>query len=336
LLRQLSGEITLEMDAPIQPTPVWKVILRVNDPNLLQDTLSKLMTMIPTHPEQFTDRGVTYHTLQIPSPQKASKISYAFKDGYLIIAADRETVAQAIRLHSTGESLAKSDKFLAAMPPGHSATASGLFYQDPSTMMAQRLQQVQPEMAAFLSKLTTEGTPTATFVYADESSIREASAHGGMDLGAVLVGAAIAIPNLLHPKIAASDDTAASTVRSINAAELAYSNTHSGGKDYASDLATLSGEPVGTSAISSSRTGLINVSCTTGSWCTKSGFRFGLVARCMQQLCYDYAVTATPQATSNESKNFCSTSDQVVRVRIGPPLVSPVSVSQCRTWSPLH
>jgi hypothetical protein len=339
LLRQLGGEITLEMDAPIQPIPVWKVILRVNDSNHLQDTFSKLMTTMPTHAEQFTDGGVTYHILQVPSPQKASKIAYAFKDGYLIIAADRETVAKAIRLHTAGESLAKSERFLAALPLGHSSTASALFYQDPTTMMALRMQQAQPEIAEFLSKLTTDGAPTATFVYANEDSIHEASAHGGMDIGAVLVGAAIAIPNLLRAKAAANEASAVYNVRTINVGQRIYSNSYPA-KRYASNLATLGADPR-TGNVSANHAGLIdstlgNASCTTGAWCTKAGFRFSLIASCKQQLCSEYVVVGTPLTSSEGSKSFCSTSDALVRFKIGPPLNSPIDASECLMWPPVR
>jgi len=41
------------------------------------------------------------------------------KDGNLIIASSRETVAEAVRLHKAGESLGESKAFLAALSPGH-------------------------------------------------------------------------------------------------------------------------------------------------------------------------------------------------------------------------
>src|SRR5436190_5373639 len=43
LLSQLSGEITIELDSVAAPDPVWKAILRVNDPAHLQRTISKLL-----------------------------------------------------------------------------------------------------------------------------------------------------------------------------------------------------------------------------------------------------------------------------------------------------
>src|SRR6266849_1845526 len=131
VLSHLAGEITVELDSVTEPVPVWKAILRVNDPDRLQATLAKLLATTPVVAQQSEEGGVTYHSLRIPSPQKPFDISYAFVDGYLVIGSSRDTVADAVRLHRSGESLAKSKKFLASLPPGHSSEASALMYQDP-------------------------------------------------------------------------------------------------------------------------------------------------------------------------------------------------------------
>src|SRR5579859_411681 len=43
LLSKIGKEITLSVDGAMSPTPPWKVILQVNDPNGLQQTLKKLL-----------------------------------------------------------------------------------------------------------------------------------------------------------------------------------------------------------------------------------------------------------------------------------------------------
>src|SRR5581483_8391908 len=43
LLGQLGGEITVELDSLVQSDPKWKAVLRVNDPDRLQATLSTLL-----------------------------------------------------------------------------------------------------------------------------------------------------------------------------------------------------------------------------------------------------------------------------------------------------
>jgi hypothetical protein len=331
LLSRLGGEITLELDS-VQPEPVWKAIFRVNDADRLEQRLRKLLVAAQVETQQFDEGGVSYRTLRIPSPRKTVEVGYAFVDGYLVIASSRDTVAKAIRLHETGESLAKSQKFLAQLPPGHSSEASALLYEDPMSLMALRLGQVSPKIAL------TETTPAVVCAYGEESAIREASTSGGVDAGAVLMMAAIAIPNLLRSKIAANEASAVGMIRSVDTAQIMYSTTYSQ-RGYARDLASLGPDPRGPGIESPDHANFIdlgNASCAAGKWCTKSGFRFSIAAVCKQQMCEEFVVVGTPEASNTGTRSFCSTSDGVVRFNIGPPLTSMVSASECQSWSPVR
>jgi len=340
LLKLLGGEITLELDNPIPPDPVWKAILRVNDPNRLQQTLTTLLTAAHFGAEQSDVGGVTYHAVRIPAPKKATEIGYAFVDGYLIIGSSQETVAESVRLHKTGESLGKSKKFLASLPPGHASEASALLYQDPIAMMTQRLRLVSPEMAESLSQVAGQSTPAVVCAYGEESAIRQASTSATLDAGVVLVVAAIAIPNLLRSRIAANEASTVGMIRTVNVAQVTYAAAYPQ-RGFAPDLATLGPDPGGTGAASADHAGLIdatlgNASCTAGKWCTKSGFRFTIKAVCLQQQCGQFVVVGTPVASNTGGRSFCSTSDGVIRFTTGPPLTAPVSASECRAWSPLQ
>ena len=340
LLRHLGGEITAELDNVTPPMPEWKAILKVTDPNRLQQTLSTLLAAAHIGAEQLNDGGVTSYTLRIPSSQTSFEIGYAFVDGYLIIASSHETVAEAVRMHRSGESLGKSRKFLESLPPGHSSGASALLYEDPIAMTALRLRLVAPEMAGALAQLASESTAAVACVYGEHTAIREASTGGALDAGAVLVVAAIAIPNLLRSRIAANEAAAVAMVRTLNVAEITYAATYPE-RGYAPDLATLGPDPGRTNAYTADHAGMIdaavgNPSCTAGAWCTRSGFRFTLTAVCKQHLCEEYVVIATPIDSNTGTRSFCSTSDGVIHFKIGPPLTSPVSVSECRAWPPLQ
>ena len=340
LLSQLGGEITLELDTVVQSDPVWKAILRVNDADRLQQTLSKLLASAPVAAQQSNEGGVTYHTLRIPAPQKTLEIGYAFVDGYLVIGSSRETVAEAVRFHRSGESLAKSKKFLASLPPGHSPEASALLYEDPIAMMGLSMRRVSPQMADLFSRLTAETTPVVVCAYGEESALREVSSSGGVDAGIVMVVAAIAIPNVLRAKMAANESSAVATIRTVETSQVVYSTTYPH-RGYARDLATLGPSPGGTGAESAEHASLIdatlgNVSCTAGTWCTKFGFRFRVTAVCKQNLCKEFVVVGTPVTSDEGTRSFCSTSDAVVRFKTGPPLTSPLSASECRAWSPLR
>jgi type II secretory pathway pseudopilin PulG len=340
LLRRLGGEITLEVDSLKPPDPVWKAILQVNDPDRLQATLDTLLAAMHLGAQQSDEEGITYHTLRIPSPKKTLGIGYAFVDGYLVIASSPEAVTAAVRLHRSGESLAKSPKFLASLPPGDGSKVSALLYEDPAAMAALSMHQVFPGMAETLSQATAEAKPVVICAYGEESAIREASLSGGVDAGAILAGAAIAIPNLLRARIAANESSAVATIRMANTAQVTYSGTYPQ-RGFARDLATLGPDPRGTDKFSADHAGVIdatlgNASCTAGTWCTKSGFQFSITAVCKKQTCDEYVVVGTPVSSSTGSRSFCSTSDGVVRFRVGPPMTLPVSFSECQRWSPLQ
>ncbi len=340
LLRYLRGEITLELDNLVQQQPVWKAILAVSDPERLQQTLIKLMAAGQVTALQLIEDGITYHTVRIPSPTKPVEIGYAFVDGYLVIASGREKVAEAVRLHRGGDSLAKSQKLLASLPPGHSSDASALLYEDPMAMVALSMRQASPEMAQSLSQVTVESRPAVICAYGEESALREASTSGGVDAGMVMVMAAIAIPNLLRAKTAANESSAVGTMRTVDTAQITYAVTYPQ-KGYARDLATLGPDPRGSAAESVEHASLIdatlgNASCTASSWCTKSGFRFRLMAVCKKQPCEEFVVVGTPVASEAGTWSFCSTSDGVIRFNPGPPLTSSISASECQAWLPLR
>ena len=337
LFDHLGGEITLELDNVTPPAPVWKALLRVNDPSHLQQTLSILLSVAHLQATQFERNGVTYYTVRIPSPKTTMEIGYAFADGYLIIGSSTDTVAEAVELHGTVDSLGKSEKFLASLPPGHAAGASALLYEDPIAMTALQLRRVAPEMAGSVSG---QQAPVVFCAYGEEAAIRGVSTNTSFDAGAVLIGAAIAIPNLMRARIAANEASAVGTVRTVNTAQVTYAATYPQ-RGFAPDLATLGPDPRRAGAISAEHAGLLDAtlgdaSCTAGAWCIKSGFRFSLTAVCKQKPCKEFVAVATPVTTSTGTRSFCSTSDGVVRSQSGPPLTATVTVRQCQTWSPVH
>jgi hypothetical protein len=340
LLSCLAGEITLELDSITPPKPEWKAIFKVSDPSRLQKTLTTMLAAAHIEPEQHNDGGVTFYTFVIPSAQTKFEIGYAFVAGYLIVASGQETVAEAVRLRSSGESLGKSKKFLASLPSGQSPVASASLYEDPIAMAALQLQRVAPEMAESFSLLRREGVAEVISVYGEPTAIRETSTSGALDLGAVLVVAAVAIPNLLRSRVAANEASAVGAVRTVNTAQVTYAATFPK-RGFAPNLATLGKDPRAPNAESEDHAGFLddtlgNGSCTADAWCTKSGFHFRVTAVCKQRLCQEYLVVATPVDSNSGGRSFCSTSEAVIRFKTGPPLASSLTASQCRAWPPLQ
>lgn len=340
LLGHLGGEIGFQLDSTGTRTPKWNVVLRVSDPGELQKTLTTLLTIGHAESEQSEEDGITYYKVRVPAPSKETEINYAFADGYLILSGDHDGVAKAIRMHQSGESLGKSKKFLAALPTGHPSGISAVLYEDPLALAARSLQQLGPGITGPIAQLTGMGSPLLFCAYGEESAIQEASNSVMFDASAALIVAAVAIPNLLRTKVAANEATAVGSIRAVVTAQAAYAATYPD-RGYSPDLATLGPAPGGTTAASADHAGLLdeslgNSSCTAGAWCTKSGFRFAVEAVCIQQVCADFVVAGTPVASDTGARSLCATSDGVVRARTGPPLTSPVSLSECRTWRPLQ
>lgn len=345
LIERLQGEIAFEVDKPAESGPAkndaaWKVILRVDDPARMQAVLGKLLAMAPVRPQYSEEDGIGYHMFQIPNPQKTVEVAYAFVDGYLILASSREQIAEAARLHRTGGSLAKSPKLASQLPAGNLSEVSGLFYEDPTAMMALSMLRAMPGFPAALTQKTATSPPVVLCAYGEPNALREVSKSAGADAGAVMIVAAIALPNLIRARTAANDSTAVATIRTANTAQIAYATTFPD-LGYARDFARLGPDPGGSSEPSASHANLIdpalgNAGCTAGAWCAKAGYRFSLKAVCVAERCGEYVIVATPESGGTRTKSFCSTSDAVVRFRLGEPLAAPVSLRECRSWPALR
>jgi hypothetical protein len=339
LLAQLGGEVTAELDS-VTPKPVWKAILKVNDIDHLQKTLTTLLAVGQLPTQHAEEAGVTYYTVHVPSQKNPVELAYTYLDGYLIVASSPQDLFEAMRLHGSGESLAKSKRFLASLPPGRSPEASALFYQDPIAMGMLQARQLFPQLADSLAQFSKDAVPSVTRVYGEESAIRETSNSSTLDVSMPLVVAAIAIPNLLRARIAANEASAVGSLRSVNTAQVSYAATYPE-KGFAPNLATFGSDPHAPAASSPEHAGLLDESlahanCFGDAWCTKSGYNFRLDAVGKLQPHKEYVAVATPVDPNAGTRSFCSTSDGIIRFKVGPPLTAPLSVSGCRTWPPLQ
>jgi hypothetical protein len=132
------------------------------------------------------------------------------------------------------------------------------------------------------------------------------------------------------------------TVRTINTAEVTYQVSYPR-KGYAATLATMgpgAGADCTDKNITSAHACLLDsvvggADCTAGKWCEKNGYRYSVRGVCLQASCRGYVVTATPVNDGTGSKSFCSVMDAVVRTHTGPPLTAPLTVAECKAWSPV-
>ena len=336
ILGTLAGEFTIEFDSLTPPTPVWKAIFRLKDPARFLRSLDVVLASMNLVPEASRDGDDTYFSLRIPSGNKTTRIGYAFVDGHLIVASAPAMVTEAVRLHRTGGSLAKSRKLRDALPPGRPVGASALIYEDPLAVTSLQLQQVSPELAASFVQSAVSVPPLVICAYGEETAIREASSNAAADVGAVLIVAAAAIPNLLRSRTAANEASAVGALRTVNVAQVTYASMYPE-RGFAPTLEALGPDPRSPGASSVHHAALLDgtVGCAD-MWCSKNGYRFTISATCKGQNCSDFVGVATPLSPSSGTKNFCSTADGVIRFQMAPPLSTPPSPAACRAWEPLH
>jgi hypothetical protein len=346
LLSKLTGEITVAMDLPAQPaggsdgamqaTP-WTVLLKTNDPDGLQKTIQTLVeTSGMPLANQVVD-GQTYYTIGAAAAPKPFMVSFTTVDGYMVIGPSRERVTQAVQFHKNGKSFAKSGAMEATLHQPANSLSAFMYNSMASPFMAQIMQQLSPGTG---SEVPLGSSPMAGWLRGEPASISAGTTNQGFEMTTALLVAAIAIPNLMRARSSANNVAAAAVLRTVNVAQVTYATTYPK-QNYAPDMATLGpgakekcGTPSAQHACLLEGT-MAQPQCTSGAWCAKDAFRYSVSGVCNKGACADYVVVATPVKKGAGMKNFCSTSDAVVRSQEGPPLTAPVSVAECQSWNPL-
>jgi type IV pilus assembly protein PilA len=151
----------------------------------------------------------------------------------------------------------------------------------------------------------------------------------------ILIIAAIAIPNLLRARMAANESSAASSIRTVNTAQVTYQSTYPT-VGYAAVLLDLGG-PIGAACVPG-----INSACLIDSVLAnngnpagagKSGYLFRAAAAGAGNTSY-WASGEPITANQTGVRSFCSFEDAVVR--FDPAKVTINSVAGCATRAPLN
>src|ERR1043166_8726816 len=149
----LGGEVTFALDGPILPTPSWKIIAEVHDPNRLQATIQQLITDLNEHEkerhrtvamEQQSINGLTFYTIWPRNATNPVELTYTFTDGYMILGPSRALVMNAITIHQSGNSLARSADFRALLPQDEHPDVSAVLYQNLAPVIAPIASQLSP------------------------------------------------------------------------------------------------------------------------------------------------------------------------------------------------
>src|SRR6185437_11339650 len=132
----------------------------------------------------------------------------------------------------------------------------------------------------------------------------------------ILIIAAIAIPNLLRSKMSAADSAAASTLRTLNTAQVTYATAFPA-LGYAPTFTALGPNSAPPTCDSTGYCLIDNVLASTPTGPTpKGGYQYYLnpAAATTSGQVADYAFTAEPQNLNTTGTNvYCTTSDAVIR-----------------------
>ncbi|MBZ5525078.1 MAG: FecR domain-containing protein [Acidobacteriia bacterium] len=192
LAATLGGEVTVALDGPLLPTPAWKVIIEVNDPVRLQQTLEQLLADANAEKhegysatlEQSTSGGQTFYTLKVSSDEKNIEFVYTFIDGYMVIGPSRALVMESLQIHQNGNSLARSSAFHALLPQDNFTGVSGLLYQNLTPVIGPIASQLTPSQMQSLKAIAAETKPSVVCFYGEDSAITVSSTSRffGLDL----------------------------------------------------------------------------------------------------------------------------------------------------------
>lgn len=184
IVPNLGGDVLMALDGPVLPTPAWKLVIEVHDPERLEAGIEQVVRQIDA-----AGSGKDFHPVAI-EPQTAGSLRvyairdqaaqstvafYTFADGFMIVSPDRAMLIDAIRVHQSGNTLARSTAFKALLPSGDHENCSAVAYQNLGPVLDPLLSQMSGESAAALRKLASDSKPTAVCVWGEENRIEAAS-----------------------------------------------------------------------------------------------------------------------------------------------------------------
>jgi hypothetical protein len=214
----LGGEFAFAIDGPILPTPSWKMVFEVNDPQHLHQTLERTVAEINKEAAKFNKTGLawdradisgrTYYTLR--SGDFGVEVNFTYVNGYMIVGPSRAMVERSVRSQEAGYSLLRSARFIGGLPADGNANFSALFYHNLAPLVqpfAERIASsatsLPQEQQQAIKKMAADMPPTLAYAYAQGDSITFAANTEGGPFGlspATLLGMpnALEIQHILH------------------------------------------------------------------------------------------------------------------------------------------
>ncbi len=191
----LGGEFAFAIDGPILPTPSWKMIFEVNDPEHLQQTFERVVSEINKEAASHGKAGLvwdngdfggrTYYTLK--SANFGVEVNYTYANGYMIVGPSRALVERSVQTHDSGSTLLRSPRFIAGLPADGNANFSAVFYHNLAPLVqpfAERInnsaKNLPEDKQQAIKQMAAGMPPTLAYAYAQGDSITfAANTEGG-------------------------------------------------------------------------------------------------------------------------------------------------------------
>jgi hypothetical protein len=218
LAANLGGDFLLSLDGPVLPTPSWKAVIEVNNPQRLENTLERLTQSLrdQAHANQMATQS---HPLAIESSQVGAQrfysvqdltsgatiAQYVFSGGYMIVAPNRALLMEALQTHASGDSLARSTAFKAMLPKDENANYSAIAYQNLGPVLTPLLSQLSAESAEAIRQMAADARPTAICAWGRDSRIEAASDSHLFGFDFLTLGAALTSPGNKHPSLSVKE-----------------------------------------------------------------------------------------------------------------------------------
>ena len=184
LAANLGGEFLLSLDGPVLPTPSWKAIIEVRNPEQLENTLERLAQSINNLEHEKGAHSVAILPSEIGDQrfyavqdQTAGRIltQYTFADGYMILAPNRALLIEALRTKASGVSLSHAATFKASLPKDQNENYSAIAYQNLSPVLTPLLSQLSGDTASTIQQLAADARPTTICAWGKDTRIEAAS-----------------------------------------------------------------------------------------------------------------------------------------------------------------
>jgi hypothetical protein len=195
LAAALGGDAAFALDGPLLPKPSWKVVVEVVDPAHFEFVLGRVIEAVNREAAEEGRSGLRFaeeeadgrRFLTIATADGGVVAAMTFVDGYLVAAASRALVLEAIAHRDAGTHIAASSAFQERLPSDAETDVSALLWQDLGSAtgaLQELLAGAMPEEEREQLEALAEGIgPMLVVAYGDPDRVRLVARGAGGPLG---------------------------------------------------------------------------------------------------------------------------------------------------------